>query len=175
MYHTDVHILDQATFRSSARNRTESPQAHANLTPLISALESKHAFYFLFPYTRFTLFDAALHSPAMFDDSIAKCLFVLYQLTQLLHHLHSLGITLGEIGLRSVVVDTRLWIQLRPHLHSMLGAPPRDSGAPPRDSGAPPRDSGGTKNNDQQTPSPTSQPGMYVGDTHAPLRPITFV
>ncbi len=76
----------------------------------------------------------------MFDDSVAKCLFLLYQLTQLLSHVHSLGITLGNIDLQTVVVDTRLWVQLRPHLQSMLGAPPRNEG---------------TKINDVQTPSPT--------------------
>lgn len=89
------------------------------------------------------MFDAALHSPAMFDDSVAKCLFVLYQLIQLLNHLHGLGVTLGEISLQTIVVDTRLWVQVRPNLQSMLGAPPCDKGS---------------KNNDVQTPSPISQP-----------------
>ena len=87
---------------------------HSNLAHLLAAVESKNAFYLVFPYQRFTLFDATVHSPAMFGDSVAKPLFVLYQLLQLLDHCHSKGITLGELGLKSVFVDTRLWVKVRP-------------------------------------------------------------
>ena len=87
---------------------------HPSLTPLLAALETETSYYLLYPYLRFTLFDAATHSPAMFDESTAKPLFVLYQLLQLLEHCHRLGTTLdGELGLGSIFVDTRLWLQVR--------------------------------------------------------------
>lgn len=88
-------------------------RVHSNLTPLLAALETRSAFYLIYPYTRFTLFDITIHSPAMFDDSVAKVLFVIYQLLKLLDHCHSKGVTLGELSLKNIFVDTRLWVQLR--------------------------------------------------------------
>ena len=95
------------------RPKEEVTGVHSNLAPLIAALESRHAYYLIHPYLRFTLFDAAIHSPAMFDDSVAKPLFVFFQLLKLLHHCHGKGITLGETSMRSIFVDSRLWVQLR--------------------------------------------------------------
>ena len=86
---------------------------HANLTPLLAAFESQHAFYLVFPYLRFTLFDAIMHSPAMLEDSVAKPLFVMFQLLQLLDHCHNHGLTLGELGLKNIFIDSRLWVQVR--------------------------------------------------------------
>ena len=123
LYHIEVQCIDQATSQSQPNNENQNQTVHANLIPMLAALETRSAFYLIFPYTRFTLFDAALHSPAMFDDSVAKTLFVLFQLLKLLSHIHSLGVTLGEVSLRSLYVDTRLWVQLRPHPLHMVGAP----------------------------------------------------
>ena len=94
--------------------------SHANLIPLLAALESPNAYYLVHPYLRFTLYCAITHSAAMFDDSVAKPLFVLFQLLRLLEHCHGLGLTLGELGTRDIFIDTRLWVQLRP-LTSILG------------------------------------------------------
>ena len=99
---------------TSRSQQAPEDTVHSNLAHLLAAIESKNAFYLVFPYQRFTLFDATVHSPAMFGDSVAKPLFVLYQLLQLLDHCHSKGITLGELGLKSVFVDTRLWVKVRP-------------------------------------------------------------
>ena len=95
------------------KEKTSEDDVHPNLSPLIAALESRHAFYFVFPYLRFTLFDSAMHSPAMLEDSIAKPLFVLYQLLQLLNHCHGKGATLGDLGLKNIFIDARLWVQVR--------------------------------------------------------------
>ena len=86
---------------------------HPNLSSLLVALESCHAFYFLYPYLRFTLFDVVMHTPTMLEDSVAKPLFVLYQLLSVLEFCHVKGATLGQIGLRNVFMDARLWIQMR--------------------------------------------------------------
>ena len=98
---------------SSDQSTDRDTGVHANLTPLIAALESKDAYYLIYPYLRFTLFDAAMHSPAMFEDSVAKPLFVIFQLLKLLDHCHRKGITLGELSLKNVFVDSRLWVQVR--------------------------------------------------------------
>ena len=87
--------------------------AHPNLSTLLVALESSHAFYFVYPFLRFTLFDAVMHSPAMLEDSVAKPLFVLHQLLSLLQYCHGKGATLGSIGLTNVFMDARLWVQMR--------------------------------------------------------------
>ena len=93
--------------------REEDRQTHSNLSPLLAALEGRHAFYLVFPYSRFTLLDVALHSPAMFNDSTSKPLFVLFQLLKVLEHSHRVGVTLGTLSLRSIFVDSRLWVTVR--------------------------------------------------------------
>ena len=101
------HVLKPSESATSER------QIHANLAPLLATMEGRKAFYLVFPYMRFTLFDIALHSPAMFNDSVSKPLFVLYQLLKALEHCHRSGVTLGPLSLHNVFVDSRLWVQVR--------------------------------------------------------------
>ena len=98
---------------SPAKEATPTNHAHPNLSSLLVALESEHAFYLVYPFLRFTLFDIVMHSPAMLEDSVAKPLFVLHQLLDLLRCCHSKGVTLGLVGLRNVFMDARLWVQMR--------------------------------------------------------------
>ena len=109
------HSRTNGLSSSGECHSTKPPEnrVHSNLTPLLAALETKNAFYLIYPYARFTLFDITIHSPAMFDDSVAKILFVIYQLLKLLDHCHSKGVTLGELSLKNIFVDARLWVQLR--------------------------------------------------------------
>ncbi len=88
---------------------------HGNLSPVLAAMESPHAFYLVFPYLRFTLFDVAIHSSAMVDadNSTSKPLFLMFQLLKLLDHCHSHGVTLGELSLKDVFVNAQLWVQVR--------------------------------------------------------------
>lgn len=106
--------LNSFSENSSSRSGEQGDGVHSNLSHLLAALESRNAFYLIFPYQRFTLFDATVHSPAMFGDSVAKPLFVLYQLLQLLHHCHSKGVSLGELSLKNIFIDTRLWVKIQP-------------------------------------------------------------
>ena len=106
----ETNTVGNATTNTPTKCQATS---HANLSPLLAALESSQAFYLVFPYTRFTLFDVAIHSPAMFNDSAVKPLFVLFQLLKVLEHCHKTGVTLGAFSLESVSVDSRLWVQLR--------------------------------------------------------------
>ena len=104
--------------------------SHPNLSSLLVALESLHAYYFIYPYLRFTLFDVVMHSPAMLEDSVAKPLFVLYQLLNLLQHCHMKGVTLGQIGLRNIFMDARLWIQMRLPVETLTSSLPSSLPSP---------------------------------------------
>lgn len=84
----------------------------ANLAPILCALESKKAFYFVVPHYRHTLFDLVTHSPCAISDSTNKPLFIFYQLLQVLSKCHDQGISFGEFGLRDIFIDDRLWITM---------------------------------------------------------------
>lgn len=81
------------------------------LSPLIAGLESDRCFYLVFPHHRFTLFDCVVHSPAILENSTKRPLFILYQLLSMLSYCHSKGLTLGDINLKNIYVDGRLWVQ----------------------------------------------------------------
>ena len=82
-----------------------------SLSPLIAAMESERAFYFVYSYHRFTLFDCIVHSSAILDNSTGRPLFIIYQLLKMVSYCHSKGITLGDINLKNIYIDGRLWIQ----------------------------------------------------------------
>jgi len=84
----------------------------SNITPMICALESDDAYYFITPHYRHSLYDLVTHSPCAVGDSTSKPLFVFYQLLQLLKDCHERGITLGEFGLHDVCIDNRLWVSV---------------------------------------------------------------
>lgn len=109
----DVGKLERRIQAKNASQLSAEEQVHSNLSPLLAAVESHKAFYLVFPYMRFTLFDIAVHSPAMFNDSVSKPLFVLYQLLKAMEHCHKVGVTLGPLSMQSVFVDSRLWVQIR--------------------------------------------------------------
>ena len=109
----DVGKLERKIQARNVSQLSAEEQIHSNLSPLLAAVESHKAFYLVFPYMRFTLFDIAVHSPAMFNDSVSKPLFVLYQLLKVMEHCHKVGVTLGPLSMQSVFVDSRLWLQIR--------------------------------------------------------------
>ena len=84
----------------------------ANLVPLLCALESEKAFYFVTPHYRHTLFDLVTHSSCAIGNSTNKPLFIFYQLLQVLAKCHEQGITFGEFGLRDIFIDDRLWVTM---------------------------------------------------------------
>lgn len=83
-----------------------------NLSPILCALESEKAFYFVVPHNRHTLFDLVTHSPCAISKSTNKSLFIFYQLLQLLNECHNRGISFGEFGLHDIFIDDRLWISM---------------------------------------------------------------
>ena len=84
----------------------------SNVAPMLSALESEKAFYFVIPHYRHTLFDLVTHSPCAISDSTSKPLFIFYQLLQVLSNCHERGVSFGEFGLRDIFIDDRLWITM---------------------------------------------------------------
>jgi len=84
----------------------------SNVTPMICALESDNAYYFITPHYRHSLYDLVTHSPCAVGNSTSKPLFVFYQLLQLLKDCHDRGVTLGEFGLHDVCIDNRLWVSV---------------------------------------------------------------
>lgn len=110
---TNVGSMGRKIQAKNVSQLSAEEKVHSNLSPLLAAVESHKAFYLVFPYMRFTLFDIAVHSPAMFNDSVSKPLFVLYQLLKAMEHCHKVGVTVGPLSMHSVFVDSRLWVQIK--------------------------------------------------------------
>ena len=81
------------------------------LSPLIVALESDSAYYLVYNYHRFTLFDCLIHSPSILESSTSRQMFILYQILHMVNYCHSKGVTLGDINLKNIYIDGRLWVQ----------------------------------------------------------------
>ena len=90
-----------------------------NLTPILCAMESERAFYFVLPHHRHTLFDLVTHSPCAISNSTNKPLFIFYQLLQLLGKCHDQGVSFGEFGLCDISVDNRLWVTMSTPLSTL--------------------------------------------------------
>jgi len=117
-----THSSPRRTRLTSGTEQGDSKQSegpHPNLSSLLVAVETDHAFYLVYPFLRFTLFDAVMHSPAMLEESVAKPLFILHQLLCLLQYCHDRGATLGHVGLRNVYMAARLWVQMRLPVESL--------------------------------------------------------
>jgi WD repeat-containing protein 81 len=82
-----------------------------SLSPLIAAVQSNNAFYLIYNYHRFNLFDCIIHSPAIIENSTNRPLFILYQLLNMVSYCHGVGMTLGDINMKNIYIDGRLWIQ----------------------------------------------------------------
>lgn len=87
--------------------------AHPNLSPLLAVLESSTSFYLIHPHESFSLMNLARHSPAVMKWKESQLQFVVYQMFQLLKFLHKKGISLGEVGLGDIHVDSCLWVHFR--------------------------------------------------------------
>ena len=86
----------------SAATETPSPaspsQAHPNLHPVFAVLETDDAYFWLGPRGSFTLADVVQLKEGGIGRSVARKLFVVYQLLQGLTHLHAHGIVHGRYG-----------------------------------------------------------------------------
>jgi WD repeat-containing protein 81 len=88
--------------------------------PLIpdAVIESSAAFYVVMPFVQYTLADLLVFSPSRLTHT--NKLFILYQLLHAVRRLHMQGLSIGDLQLRDVAVDDRLWIGLFPPPMSFL-------------------------------------------------------
>ena len=107
----DVH-------ESNSENEEEEHRYSAGLMQADAVIESSHAFYVVLPFVQYTLADMLTFSPSRLTH-VSK-LFVLYQILQVVRHLHALGLSVGDLRLRDIAVDDHLWIRVPPPQISTL-------------------------------------------------------
>ncbi|XP_067941415.1 WD repeat-containing protein 81-like [Watersipora subatra] len=87
--------------------------------PTVCAIEDKGGTIdVVFKAPKYSLHDALTYSPAVFRDSLAKLEFVIYQMLQCQHFLHSNGTIMGTITLKDIYLDDNLWISMCPKFSS---------------------------------------------------------
>ena len=93
------------------RNAWYQPQrTDHNLVQAHAVIETDTSFFIVQPYITSTVYDIVSYSPAVFNTSHAKTLFVLYQLLHALLSLHRHGLSCGRLSLRNILIDKKLWI-----------------------------------------------------------------
>ncbi|XP_078593902.1 WD repeat-containing protein 81-like [Branchiostoma floridae x Branchiostoma japonicum] len=106
-----------STDRDSDRDQEREPADAAvprcsNFQVVLGMFESPTAFYLIQPYLEHTVADCVVFSPAMFANSYAKQLFVLYQILHAVLSCHDLGVLCGELSLQDLALDGKLWVRL---------------------------------------------------------------
>ncbi|XP_045187189.2 WD repeat-containing protein 81-like [Mercenaria mercenaria] len=81
-----------------------------NTIPVLAVIETMSTFFVVQPYIACSLRDIVCYSPAVFDTSHAKSLFVLYQTLQAILDSHRMGLKVGELNLQNIRVDDKLWV-----------------------------------------------------------------
>ncbi|KAL4239028.1 WD repeat-containing protein 81 [Mactra antiquata] len=81
-----------------------------NVIPVIAVIETESVFIVIQPYVTNSLYDIVRYSPAIFDTSHAKSLFVLYQILQSMISFHRAGLSVGKLNLHNIRVDDKLWV-----------------------------------------------------------------
>ena len=148
------------------------PGGHWNLMDAYAVLESPEAFYVVQSYWPYSLSDCVTFSPCKLNGSYAKPLFVLYQILQAIRHCHKAGVALGEMGLRDVLMDEKLWIRMSYPATSQLWLPIADVGlntapGPPADPIAGSTDSMAAEGDPTTVGSPSAAVGSVCRDPTA--------
>lgn len=68
--------------------------------------------YIIREYKKHNLVDAFKFSPNFLNGYLPK-LFIIYQIVQTIHSLHSIGLSFGDVRLHDVSCDSRFWIKIR--------------------------------------------------------------
>lgn len=104
----DTHAAVDREFQYGVSPR--EPCSNNNVIPTIAVIETKMTFFIVQPYIPCSLWDIVSYSPAVFETSHAKSLFVLYQILQAMTAFHKVGLSVGKLNLENVRVDNRLWV-----------------------------------------------------------------
>ena len=105
-------IIRTDSHQSSSHSQERQSFCHPNIVPAHGIFETRDHFYVVQPYSPTSLHDLVTFSPASLAKCNAKSLFVVYQLLQVIKSSHLNGIAVGDINLRQILVDDKLWIQL---------------------------------------------------------------
>jgi len=100
------------THESCCDSLTEEYRGSAGLMHADAIVESSRAFYVILPFVQYTLADLLTFSPCRVTHT--SKLFVLYQLLHAIRHLHTLGLSVGNLRLRDIAVNDQLWISIPP-------------------------------------------------------------
>ena len=107
--HAEANIFQEANDESvlkcssnQLQNEFNQDNFSENILPLICAIESENAFFFVFPYLQHTLFDLVMFSPAVLSASHIRPLFIIYQLLHAIHWYHKNMLTCGHVTLHDV-------------------------------------------------------------------------
>jgi len=106
---------------SSSENLQHEYRCSVGLMQADAVIESSHAFYVILPFVQYTLADLLTFSPSRVTHT--SKLFMLYEILQVVRHLHALGLSVGDLQLRDIAVDDHLWISIPPPPISTLCRP----------------------------------------------------
>jgi len=106
---------------SSSEHLDWEYRCSAGLVQADAVVESPRAFYVIMPFVQYTVADLLTFSPSRLTHS--SKMFVLYQILHAVRHLHSLGMSVGNLRLGDVAVDDHLWIRIPLPPLSMLCRP----------------------------------------------------
>lgn len=104
-----ITIPDHQNERQYSHSLSSEPLGN-NTIPVLAVIETMSTFFIIQPYIPCSLRDIVCYSPALFDTSHAKSLFVLYQILQSMKGFHKKGLRVGELNLQNVRIDDKLWV-----------------------------------------------------------------
>lgn len=106
----DIYITIPDHQNDSHHSNQSSPQIGNNVIPILAVIETMCTYFVIQQYMPCCVRDVVRYSPAVFDTSHAKSLFVLYQVLQAMMSSHRLGLGVGELNLQNIRVDDKLWV-----------------------------------------------------------------
>jgi len=109
-----IHICRESddSHEPCSENPDEEYRFSAGLMPADAIIESSRAFYVILPFIQYTVADLLMFSPSRLSHT--SKLFVLCQILHVIRHLHSLGLSVGNLQLRDIAVNDHLWIYVPP-------------------------------------------------------------
>ena len=106
-----LDLTDSDTLEESRSDLfRECDDKHNNFIPTLAVIETMSTFYVIQQYIPYCLQDIVSYSPAAFDNSHAKSLFVFYQILRCMESYHQLGASLGKLTLDNVRLDDKFWV-----------------------------------------------------------------
>ncbi|XP_048259803.1 WD repeat-containing protein 81-like [Haliotis rufescens] len=91
-----------------------------NVLPITVFLESSEHMFLIHPFIPFTLCNIISYSPAIFNSSHMLTLFLLYQILQTMKAFHEKGLSVGDIAMQNILLDSKFWLYVTaPQIHSL--------------------------------------------------------